>query len=460
MLRNLGKGLLILLGILLLVYVGGVGIFSQLFLPNTSINGRDVSFLPMNELEEDFASSWEQYDLRIAGRKNRIDMISAKDIDYSESYISKEGIEQRPTYWPLMVFVPKEYELETKVDYNRAKLAQKIGKMKNISDPSITDPSPATIGYEANVGYVVVPASSGDRANRQAFERELLASFHRQASDLNLEEANVYPKAPKEEDLRPLENKVKNMNVVESYSLIYDFEDRQEILSGEALINLHDFDEAGNMTPSEEKVNLYVQELAAKYDTLKGTRDLPMTGGGMARVSGGIYGWQINQEDTAADLLAAMEAQQPQTMKPKYTSEAQSRTMNDVGNSYIEIDLARQHMWLYKDGQLMVDTDVVTGNPYQGNGTPTGTFRIWSMEQDRYLTGEDYKSWVSYWMPINWTGVGIHDSNWRGSYGGNIYRGGGSHGCINTPPSVMKTVFEHSFDGMPVIVYNSATESI
>ncbi len=26
---------------------------------------------------------------------------------------------------------------------------------------------------------------------------------------------------------------------------------------------------------------------------------------------------------------------------------------DDIGNTYIEIDLTRQHMWLYKEGKLL-----------------------------------------------------------------------------------------------------------
>ena len=94
--------------------------------------------------------------------------------------------------------------------------------------------------------------------------------------------------------------------------------------------------------------------------------------------------------------MTAMNDMKTQTMEPVYKRRARSRNVNDIGNSYIEIDIARQHMWLYKEGNLVIDTPVVTGNPYAGNSTPTGTHEVWMMERNRYLTGDTWKSYVKY----------------------------------------------------------------
>ena len=56
-------------------------------------------------------------------------------------------------------------------------------------------------------------------------------------------------------------------------------------------------------------------------------------------------------------------------------------------------------------------------------------------------------------MPFN-NGIGMHDAKWRSSFGGAIYKTGGSHGCINLPPSVAKTIFDNISAGTPVICYN------
>ncbi len=125
----------------------------------------------------------------------------------------------------------------------------------------------------------------------------------------------------------------------------------------------------------------------------------------------------------------------------------------DVGDTYIEISLNEQHMWFYKDGKLMVSTDVVTG--YKGvYDTPKGLYSVIQRKSPSRLVGPTWDVWVDYWIGVTWDGVGIHDSTWRTSgYGGNIYSYDGSHGCINTPYSKVKTIYENCSIGTPVVIY-------
>ena len=138
-----------------------------------------------------------------------------------------------------------------------------------------------------------------------------------------------------------------------------------------------------------------------------------------------------------------------ETKACKVTSGAYSKS---VGGSYVEISISAQHMWVYKNGRLVLDTDVVTGNTGVGNGTPEIIGYIYGMQRNRVLRGANYASFVRYWAPF-YKGYGIHDANWRGSFGGEIYKRDGSHGCVNIPSSVMPNVYEHLELGMPVITY-------
>ena len=64
----------------------------------------------------------------------------------------------------------------------------------------------------------------------------------------------------------------------------------------------------------------------------------------------------------------------------------------------------------------------------------------------------EWESPVTYWMPFN-GGIGLHDANWRSSFGGAIYQGNGSHGCVNLPPSVAGTVYDNIQAGTPVVCH-------
>ncbi len=64
----------------------------------------------------------------------------------------------------------------------------------------------------------------------------------------------------------------------------------------------------------------------------------------------------------------------------------------------------------------------------------------------------EWESPVTYWMPFN-GGIGFHDANWRYSFGGAIYQGGGSHGCVNMPPAAAGELYGYIEAGIPVVCH-------
>ena len=65
-----------------------------------------------------------------------------------------------------------------------------------------------------------------------------------------------------------------------------------------------------------------------------------------------------------------------------------------------------------------------------------------------------YTTLVKYWLPFDIAnGVGLHDASWRAEFGGDIYLGGGSHGCVNMPESVVANLFYIVSVGTPVLVF-------
>lgn len=123
-----------------------------------------------------------------------------------------------------------------------------------------------------------------------------------------------------------------------------------------------------------------------------------------------------------------------------------------VGTTYIEINLEKQHMWYYKEGKLIVSTDVVTGNK-NSHDTPTGLYYIINKASPTRLVGDTWDVYVNYWLGVTYDGVGIHDATWRSGFGGNIYTYNGSHGCINTPYDQVKKIYENCSEKTPVVIY-------
>lgn len=126
-------------------------------------------------------------------------------------------------------------------------------------------------------------------------------------------------------------------------------------------------------------------------------------------------------------------------------------------DDYVEIDLVNQTVYMYKDGNCIIQTPCVTGSVAAGHETPPGVFYLTFKEKNRYLQGTNndgskYKSYVNYWMPFN-GGIGLHDATWRGAFGGNIYKTSGSHGCVNLPKDAAAVIYENITYDMPIIVH-------
>ncbi|MGL6247781.1 MAG: L,D-transpeptidase [Culicoidibacterales bacterium] len=47
----------------------------------------------------------------------------------------------------------------------------------------------------------------------------------------------------------------------------------------------------------------------------------------------------------------------------------------------------------------------------------------------------------------------MHDASWHSTFGGSVYLGNGSHGCINLPPAVAEQLFNAVSVGTPVVIY-------
>ena len=72
----------------------------------------------------------------------------------------------------------------------------------------------------------------------------------------------------------------------------------------------------------------------------------------------------------------------PDVHTPKYTHEATVRGLNDIGDTYIEVDLSDQYFYFYKDGELILETDIVSGDIPKGWTTPRGVFSVYSKATD------------------------------------------------------------------------------
>jgi len=211
----------------------------------------------------------------------------------------------------------------------------------------------------------------------------------------------------------------------------------------------------GKATVSSQAITNYVTALSQQYSTIHKTRQFNSQQQGTVSVPAGTYGWSINISATSAMILASVKAGQDLNKEVNHSGSGYTTT-GDIGNTYVEVSKEKQHEWYIKDGKVVMDSDIVTGKP--GQDTPSGVFYVWSKQRNATLRGKNddgssYASPVSYWMPIDYTGVGLHDSPWQPKYGGDWYKEHGSHGCVNNPPDFMAKLYAAVDEGTPVIVY-------
>ena len=211
-------------------------------------------------------------------------------------------------------------------------------------------------------------------------------------------------------------------------------------------------DEQGALQLREDAIPEFIENLAGTYDTVGVPREFKSTTRGIITIEGGTYGNRIDVEAETAYLTEAFLNKKDEIHTPAYQQMALKQGKDDIGDTYVEIDMGEQMMYYYQNGILQVETPVVTGNTSRRMGTPSGVNYVYLKQTNRILRGEGYASHVNFWMPVKGN-IGIHDASWRSNYGGQIYQTNGSHGCINTPYEAMAKMYEMVEVGTPVVMY-------
>ena len=255
--------------------------------------------------------------------------------------------------------------------------------------------------------------------------------------------------------------KAAELNEMTTAHIIYNFSDRFWEVDSDLIASWLVKDEAGNYYLDESLVRAWVTDMAYETDTF-GLKHRFMTSYGVEveLEAGGDYGWCIDKDDTTAHLIQYINEHANVEVQPDYLYTALDRSINDIGNTYVEVCISSQHLWCYSNGQLVVDTPVITGRVADGYATPSGScWAIDGKKDDWQFTGYS-NAHSDYWMPFNGP-VGLHDASWQDPSFYTIpdyYYNYGSHGCVNMPLDAARIVFQHMEIGYPVIVYYSVDQ--
>ncbi|WP_333861384.1 L,D-transpeptidase family protein [Clostridium sp.] len=439
---------------LLIVYLVGSVYFMKHLYFGSKINGRDVSGKTVEQVKKQMAADLNTYTLNIKEKNGKKEQIRAKDIDLKyKSYEQFQNFKdkQNPFKWVVAFFSTENSNMTADISYDKEQLTKQVDNLSCLTGSNIIEPKEPSFKYAGN-SFVIVERVNGNKVDKDLLLKCTKDAVAKMESTIDLEAANCYI-TPKYTSKSKEVIKARDMlNKYVASKVTYTFGDSKEVLDGSTINKWFVVDDNFNITLDEEKVDEYIESLANTYDTVGITRNFRTSSGNTLNVSGGSYGWQINVHKEVQDLIAAIKQGQTITKEPAYTQTAVSHGSNDIGNTYVEIDMGSQHMWFYKNGSLIVEGDVVTGNVSLNTATPGGIYKLEYKEKNATLKGQDYNSPVSFWMPFN-GGIGIHDASWRTSFGGQIYKTNGSHGCVNSPYGLAQTIFRNIEVGTPIVCY-------
>ena len=427
--------------------------FTNHFFFNTEINGINLSLKSYEEAPDILKKSINDYKLQIIERDEKIEEILGKDIglQYNEkNSISNVQDRQASLKWIVGLIKKQNYNIGDLVDYNNENLNNKIKELDCWNKDII---EPKNVGFKySNGSYELIEEVYGNKVKKEKLYEAIENSILNGEVKIDLNEKLCYenPEYTVNSEKAMIAKDILNKYV--STKITYLFGDKSEVLDGSRINEWLSVDDNLEVIRNEKSVKDYVLELSAKYNTVGIARNFKSSTGKMVEVKGGYYGWKINYVAETRMLLENIKLGAILEKEPIYTQKGLNRDEDDIGDTYVEINLTSQHLWFYKDGKLIAQGDVVTGDPGKGYSTKLGTYMLNYKQKEATLRGPNYEAKVTYWMPFNGN-IGIHDASWRYSFGGKIYKGNGTHGCVNSPSYLAKTIFENIDEGTPVICY-------
>ena len=447
-------GFSVYFGILILLYLGVTLHFRTHFLPGSVINNVDYSSKTVSEVETAMANQMQDYSLTLIERGNVKEVIQGSEINFSYSSdgsVQRLKNEQQPLLWLPAYVMPHTYEIKPNASFDEGLLREKMNSLICMQDDQMVQPQDAHIANNGN-GFEVVAANEGTVLDKAKFEEVLFEAVRTGQRELHLDESGCYIDPGFTADIEELTKKKDALKKYENVSVQYTIDNEPFLLDSATISQWLEIDENYEVTVNREKVREFMRELGKKYDTWQTTGDFVTSYGETIQVPRVGYGWSLDEETETDELIKIIEAGEPVERIPAYVKTANGNRTNDIGDTYVEISYAQQHMWFYMDGELIVSTDIVSGNPNKGMASPTGVYEIQGKERNATLVGEDYRTPVAYWMPFDGA-VGIHDATWQYAFGGDLYLTVGSHGCINTPLDLAGIIFENIEVGTAVICY-------
>ncbi len=431
---------------------------SRYFLGHTVINGVDCSGMTVSAAERALTERWNDHDFVIERKDKTIGRIENLDLAYDIDQKLQEIMNQ-PLHLRVFRYLTKKAESVTipMMAEESDSFQKQVSAMKFLHRKYKIRTKDAYVDL-SNRKFQIVKEVQGDKIDKKRFKAAVLKSIAAGKFTLDYQEQDYYEQPKVYSTDQKLQDYRTFCKKTYSQIITYRFYNKRYTLTPadlQSMVTVRD----GKRLIDKGAVKKFVYEMACTYNTLGASRRFSSTYKGTITVSGGSYGYTIDQKRERQALIKNLKSGKNIRRKPKYsqTPYYSGGGVNDIGSSYVEIDIANQMLWLYRSGRVIASCPVVTGSLSGGYATPKGVYYLVYKAPDVKLRGRNsdgskYESAVKYWMPF-YGDYGMHDASWRGNFGGDIYRSAGSHGCVNMPRSTAAVVYANLTAGYPVVVH-------
>lgn len=455
-----------IIALLIVIYVAGCVYFSSHYLPNTTVNGKDVSLKSSAELANEMASDVQNYTAHISGDGVNL-TLSGSDVNLAldvDTYIDASRKQVISLLWPIAPFSRQTYLVNEGISLDESKLKNLVSPQIDAVNKNSTPTTNATAAYDSDTGdYVTVPEALGTELDPTTTLSSVATSIKGlndtiTLGDSELVQPTVSAGDPKfGEALRALRS-YPDLSI----DLIMGGENVQTLDSDLIKTWLTIGDDFG-ITADPDSVAYYTRyTLSSKLDSVGAYRTYTRPDGKKIQINDGTYGWSIDGIALADLIVDNIDAKSSDEIEVPCISTANVYDPGgaDWGGRYIDVDLTEQYARMYDGGSLVWESLCVSGGSAEGNDTVTGVFAIEDKRSPEKLIGldsngdgePDYENDVTYWMPF-FGGYGLHDATWRYTFGGEEYLYNGSHGCVNLPYDAAELLYFTVEVGDAVIVH-------
>ena len=352
-----------ILGALAVVYIGISIFFMSHFFVNTEINGHDFSGKSAADVEAYMKEQVKDYQLEILEKDNQSDIIDGDDISlkYEENSDIQDALKKQNGFlWPKAFFGKNTQKVTVDVSYDEDALNTLIQNLKPVTVEQ-TQPVSATPKFDGEK-FVVEPETYGTAVNMEVLSEKIHTYISEFKSKLDMKEEGCYAEPKFTSESKEVQAACDTMNNYCKASITYTM--GEDVVVDKALISgWLTVDGDMNVTFNTDAVRAWLTEFGDTYDTQGTTRTITTPTGKTAEVSGGDYGWSIDEDTEFEALTNSIKNGETVTKEPAYYQTAAAHGAQDWGTTYLEVDLSAQHMWYIVDGNIALETDVVTGVP-------------------------------------------------------------------------------------------------